>query len=152
MAIVLLCGHLSAQSLNYPICKTKYCWRSVDTQFHDGVMYMSCTVSNEKAATTSYMNYYHIVTLSLLKIQYQQLLTLHWGTLSGSNRERAPLLLTRKTSNTSFINSCNQSPLRLHKMHSQKLLTLRWRSFSEWGSDCVVYCFAKKGCQYVGYG
>jgi len=46
----------------------------------------------------------------------------------------------------------NQSPLRLHMMHSQKSLTLRWRSFSEWGSDRVVYCFAKEGCQYIGYG
>jgi hypothetical protein len=46
----------------------------------------------------------------------------------------------------------NQSPHRLHMTHSQKSLTLHWYSVSEWGSDRVVYCFAKEGCQYVGYG
>jgi len=43
----------------------------VDTQFHDGVTYVSCSVSNEKAATTSSMNYYHIATLRLAKMQDQ---------------------------------------------------------------------------------
>jgi hypothetical protein len=58
---------------------------------------------------------------------------------------------TWKAANSSFMNGCNQLSLRLHKMHSQKLLKLRCHSCSEWGSDRVVYCFAKKGCHYVGY-
>ena len=61
------------------------------------------------------------------------------------------ILLTRKAANTSFMNGCNQSPLRLLKMHSQKSLTFHYHPLSEWGSDCVVYSFAKKGWQYVGY-
>jgi len=62
------------------------------------------------------------------------------------------LFLDWKAANTSFMNGCNHSPLRLPKMHSQKLLTLHWRSFSGWGCDCMVYSFAQKGCQNVGYG
>jgi len=50
------------------------------------------------------------------------------------------------------MNGCNQLALRLPKMHSRKSLTLRWSSFSERGSDCVIYSFAKKGCQYACYG
>jgi len=62
------------------------------------------------------------------------------------------LLLTWQAANTSFTNGCNHLPLRLPKMHSQKSLRLHWRSSSEWGSERIVYSFAKKGCQYVGYG
>jgi len=80
------------QSLDYPICKTKYCWRSVDTQFHDGVSYVSCTDSNEKAATTSSMNDYHIASHRSPKIQHQKSLTLHWGSLSGWDRERVGII------------------------------------------------------------
>jgi len=50
------------------------------------------------------------------------------------------------------MNGCNQSPVRLPKMHRQKSLTLHRRSFSEWGSDHVIYSFPKKVCHYVGYG
>jgi len=42
--------------------------------------------------------------------------------------------------------------LRSHRMHSQQSFRLRWRSFWQWGSDRVVYCIAKEGCHYVGYG
>jgi hypothetical protein len=31
-------------------------------------------------------------------------------------------------------------------------LALRHPSFSEWAIDCVIYCFAMKGCHYFGYG
>jgi len=62
------------------------------------------------------------------------------------------LFLTWKTANTWFRNVCNQSPLRLPEMYRQKLLTLCWRTFSEWGSDRVVYSCSKKGCQDVSYG
>jgi hypothetical protein len=63
---VLLRAHWCTNSLDYQICKTKYCWRSIEVQFHDVVMYVSCAVSNEKAATTSSMNYYHIAIVSSL--------------------------------------------------------------------------------------
>ena len=55
----------------YPLCRTKYCWPSVDAQFHDGVTYESCNVSNEMAAMTSSMNYYHLATLRFAKMQVQ---------------------------------------------------------------------------------
>jgi len=62
------------------------------------------------------------------------------------------ILLTWKAANSSIMNGGNQSPLNLHKMHSQKWLTLQWRSFSEWGSDRVIYSFAKECSKYDSYG
>jgi len=62
------------------------------------------------------------------------------------------LFWTQKAAITLIMNGGNQSPLSLHKMHSYKSLTLWWRSFSEQGSDRVLYCFAKEGRQYIGYG
>jgi len=59
------------------------------------------------------------------------------------------LFLIRKAGNTSFMNGCNQSAVRLPKMHSQQSLTLRWSSFSEGGSDHVLYSFTQKGSQYA---
>ena len=52
LSTVLLWAHLWAESLDYPICRIKYCWRSVDTQYHDGVTYVSWVIWIEKAATT----------------------------------------------------------------------------------------------------
>jgi len=62
------------------------------------------------------------------------------------------LFLSWKPAKTSFMNGCNQSALRLPKMNSQKSLMLHWSSFPAWGSDCVLYSFAKKGRQYAHYG
>jgi len=98
LSIVLLCAHSSAHSLDYPICKTKYCWLSVDAQFHDGVTDVPWTVSYNKAATTSYINYCHIVTLGVPKIQRQQSLTLQWRTVSACDRECAAIFFNSKES------------------------------------------------------
>jgi hypothetical protein len=73
------------------MCKTKYCWWSIDVQLHDGVKYVSYTVSSEKAATTLSMNYYHIVTLRLAIMQDQWSLTLHWCSISGRGRKHAAI-------------------------------------------------------------
>jgi hypothetical protein len=97
-SIVLLWAHLSAQSLHYPICKAKYWWGYIDTQFHDGVTYMLCTVSNRMAATTLLMNYYHIVTVRLPKIKHQASLRLHWRSFSGWERERVGIIFNSKGS------------------------------------------------------
>jgi len=67
-SIILLWVHRWAQSLEYSICKIKYCWRSIDALFHDRVRYVWFVVSIEKAATTLSMNCYHIATLRLPKI------------------------------------------------------------------------------------
>jgi len=56
-----------------------------------------------------------------------------------------------KAANTSFMNGCVHSPLRLPKMHSQKSLIICWCSFSEWGSERMIYSFAKRRSQNVGY-
>jgi len=61
------------------------------------------------------------------------------------------LFLPLMAANVSSMDGCNQSECRLPKIQTQQLLTLCWRSFSEWGSDCVAFSFAYKGCQYVGY-
>jgi len=87
--IVLLWTHVSAKCLDYLICKTKICWHSVDAHFHDGVTHISCTVSDEKTARTSYMTHCHKATLRLGKMQDQKSLTLCWRSLSGCGREYA---------------------------------------------------------------
>jgi len=86
-SIVPLWAQVSAQCLDYPICKTNNCWRTIDVYFHDGVTQLSWTVSNEKAPRTSYMNFCHNATLRLAKMQDQQSLTLHSRSLSGWGRE-----------------------------------------------------------------
>jgi len=68
----------AAHRLDYQICKMKYCWRSVDAHFHDRVIYMSCTVSHEKASTRLYINHCHITTNKLAKMQDVESLKLHW--------------------------------------------------------------------------
>jgi len=63
------------------------CWYLVDAHFHDGVTYLSCTVFDEKASITLYMNYCHKATLRLPKMQEQKSFMLHWGSISGWGRE-----------------------------------------------------------------
>jgi hypothetical protein len=82
-SIVLFWAYLSVQSFDKPICKTKYCWRYVDADFHNRVMYMSCTVSVGKAATISYINHCHIAAIRLAKMQEIKSFTLHWYWFSG---------------------------------------------------------------------
>jgi hypothetical protein len=62
------------------------------------------------------------------------------------------LYLTRQATNTSLTNVCNQLPCWLRKIHSNKWSMFNSRSFSEWGSDHIVHCFTKEGCQHVCYG
>ena len=86
-SVVLLSAHVSAQCLDYWICKTKNCWYSVDAHFHDGVMQMPGSVLDEKGTRTSYMNYCHNPTVILAKMQDQQLVTLYWRSFSGCGRK-----------------------------------------------------------------
>jgi len=37
-------------------------------------------------------------------------------------------------------------------MHSHNWLMFRWRLFSQWGSDRIIYSFAREGYRYIGYG
>jgi len=54
---------------------------------------MSCTVSDEKTARTSYMNHCPKATHRLANMQDQKSLTLHWLSFSGCGRERVAILL-----------------------------------------------------------
>jgi hypothetical protein len=91
LSIVLLCTHISAQCLDNLLCKTKNCSCAVDAHIHNGVTYMSCTVSYEMAGSTLYMNYCHEATLRLAKMQDEHSLTLHWRTLPGWGNERVDI-------------------------------------------------------------
>jgi hypothetical protein len=92
-SMVVLWVPSCAQSLEYQICKTKYCWCSIPVQFHDSVSDVSCTAGNGKVATTLAINYHHIATLILPKMQHQLLLTLHWRSFSGWDRESVRIIL-----------------------------------------------------------
>jgi hypothetical protein len=45
-----------------------------------------------------------------------------------------------------------QIAFQITYLQVQKLLKLWWRSSSEWGCNCVAFCFAYKGCQSDDYG
>jgi len=61
-------------------------------------------------------------------------------------------VLPTKAANILVMHNREQINAQIPHLLDQKLLMLRSGSFSEWGSDHVVYFVAKKGCQYVGYG
>jgi len=88
-SIVLLWAQISAWCLDYPIYKTKNSCQSIDADFQDGVMKISCTVLAEKAAIAWYVNYCHEVIQRLPKMQDKKLLRLHWHSYSACGRERA---------------------------------------------------------------
>jgi hypothetical protein len=69
MSIVLLCTHISVRCLDNVLCKTTHCCRAVAAHAHNKVTYLARTVSYEKAASTSYMNYCHKAALRLTKMQ-----------------------------------------------------------------------------------
>jgi len=45
------------------------------------------------------------------------------------------------------MTDCSLSEVWFPRTHDQKSLTLHWRSFSWWGMEGIVICFAYKGCQ-----
>jgi len=49
------------------------------------------------------------------------------------------------------MHNSKQITAQIPYLEDQKSMTLCWRSFSECGSDCVAFCFAYTGCQYIGY-
>jgi len=128
-------------------------WRSIDAHFQNAAVTVWFIFFSEGrlpvcwlwiAATRSLFNYHTYKTTNRWCC-----IDAHFQNGAGSMMR---LFFTWKAANTSFMNGCNQSSPRLPKMDTEKLLMLCWRSFSEWGSDCVVYSFAQKGCQCVGYG
>jgi len=61
-------------------------------------------------------------------------------------------LLPIKAAYMSVMHYSNQITMQLPYIPDQKSLTLCYCSFSEFGSDCVRFSFAYKGCQYFDYG
>jgi len=151
-SIVPLWAHMPGQCLDYPIHKTTNIWHSIDAHFHDGVTYMSCTVSVEKAAIPSYMNHRNKAIVRSAKMQDHQSLMLDWCSLSGWSGSVLLLFFPLKAGNTSLMDVCFESPVRLPKIQDQKSLTLHWRSYSGWGWECVANIFPTKGSHYLIYG
>jgi len=102
-SIVPLWAHMPGQCLDYPIHKTTNIWHSIDAHFHDGVTYMSCTVSVEKAAIPSYMNHRNKAIVSSAKMQHHQSLMFDWCSLSGWSGSVLLLFLPLKAGNTSLM-------------------------------------------------
>jgi len=71
---------------------------SIDAHFHDGVIYISCTVLVKQAAITLYMYYFHNVTLRLPKTQDWKLFPLCCCSFSAWGRERVAIVFTPKGS------------------------------------------------------
>jgi len=82
--------------LDYPRCKTLNCWCSVDVYFQDGAGSVSLRLLPIKEANTSFMTVCNRLPLRLPKMQYQQLLTLHWRSFPGWGREHVSPLFDYK--------------------------------------------------------
>jgi hypothetical protein len=95
-SLVVLCAQQAVQCLDNVTCTTKNSWLSVDTHFHDWVMHISCTVSYEQAASTSYMNISHKATLRVARAQDQKWMTFLWHTFSGWGSERLDIAFAPK--------------------------------------------------------
>jgi hypothetical protein len=97
-SIVLLCAQRSPQCLDNLICKTENRWHSVDTHFHNGITHMSCSISYEMAASTSYLNNSNKATSTLANMQGQKSLTLHWHTFPGWGWDHVDIVFAPKGS------------------------------------------------------
>jgi len=91
----------------------------------------------------------------LPNMQDQKSLTLHWQWFSEWGRERVDIVFASQGGQY-FFYGCLQ-PIATWITPDTKLkiidapLMLHWGSFSEWGSDCVAFSVAYKGCHYFGY-
>jgi len=151
-SIVLLWCYVSAQCLNYPICKTINCWRSVDALFDHEVIHMSCTISNENSARKLYMNYWSTRTLRLPKMQHPKSLMFRWCSLSRWGREDITFVLASKGGQILIYGCLRATTIYITKMLHQTSLTLHWRSFSGWGRECGAIVLASEGSWYFLYG
>jgi len=77
---------------DYPRCKTKNRWRSVDAHFQNRARSVSLSVMHIKAAYTSFMNVWIQLPPRLPKEQDQKSLTRHWLSFSEWGRERFSLV------------------------------------------------------------
>jgi len=150
--MVLLWAQISTRCIDYPKCGTKNCWSSVDPHFHDGVRYLRCIVSDEKAAITLYMT---IATKSKLDLPRYKSKN-HWRSVDAHFQNGAVTaflsLSPTKAANISVMQNSEQITFEIPYLQDQKSLTLHWRSF--WGdcSDVVASIFASKGGQCIDCG
>jgi hypothetical protein len=82
--------------LDYPRCKTKNRWRSVDAHFLNRPESVSLSLLHIKAGYTSFMNVWIQLPLRLPKEQDQKSLTRRWLSFSGWGRERFSLVFDYK--------------------------------------------------------
>jgi len=91
-------AQISTQCLPYAICKTKYCWRSVDSHLHNRVTKISCTALPEKATITFYMSSHLNTTLRSPMLHDQTSLTLRWCSFSRWCRKHIAVVFASKAS------------------------------------------------------
>jgi len=145
-----LCITATKLPFNYCTYKTRNCWRSVDAHFQNLAVTVSLSLLPIMAANMMIMHNSKQITTKLPYLQDQKLLRLCRRLFYVVVALSLTILPTKAASTTSMGQYCSIA-VGLCKMQHHKSLIFRWRSFSERGSDCVVFCFAYKGCQYVGY-
>jgi len=84
------------RQLDYPRCKTKNHWRSIDAHFQIGAGSVSLFDLCINAADTSFMNVYIQLPLWLPKVQDQKSSTHRWLSCSGWGREWFSLVFDQK--------------------------------------------------------
>jgi len=115
--------------LDYPWCKTKNCWCSIDAHFQDGAGSMSLLFLPLKAANTSSMDVSNQSQLILPKMQSQSC----WCSVDTYFHNGAvtmlPYLSPITATDMSVMQNSDQIILQLHYLHYQKSLMLIWHSF-----------------------
>jgi len=78
---------------DWPWCKARHCWHSIDTHFETGAGRMSLSLLLINVAFTSFINICIQSPLRLLKMPHQQSLRRCWLWFSGWGRERISRLV-----------------------------------------------------------
>lgn len=81
---------------HYLIFKSKYCWSSVDFNFHNPTGSMLQLDLPTTAAYTSVLKTCHQSHSGLTRIQQQELMTIHWRELSASGRHKIIIFCARQ--------------------------------------------------------
>jgi len=130
------------QNIDYPKCKAKNCWCSVDAHSQNGAVTMLMSLLPTKAAITSFMPNSDQITIQLPYLQDQKLLRLCWRWFSEWGSDRVAGSLHIKSANTSVLANSYQITIQFPYLQDQKSLTLHWHSFLEWGSHRIAISFA----------
>ena len=120
--------------LDYPRCKTKHCWRSIDAHIQDRAGSLSLSFLHLEAASTSFMDNCNNCHWRYPRCKAKH----HWHPMDTNFQNAAVTvtlgLLRIKTTNTMVMHNSDQITVQLPYLQDQISLTLRGSSF-----ECIFH-------------